>query len=338
MELVDSLEVPAGGGEVEVLLLAVFFAFLRSQLVGARFLSPEVFALQGHLASPRVSGRRPGGAEVDGVEPRVAAEHAVGEELGVSVFVLFFLVRIFLVRVMLVVPVSATTIADLSVQNGPPEPPRRIAPEVASHAGKGRPRPDTVGRTPEREVVASKQADAELAVGFRGQDDGDLGTVVVVGVVQERPVGERTVREVVAVGVLLVQVAERPQGTARLDAHAFGQAGAGQGLDVRFLELQLGGLARVNPQAQGEVPQELVVDAARHRDLAVAQGESVPGPFALVAGRKTVNLELVGGVLGEQPVQDDADRGVEGVVGCRFGGRCGALVLPIRVLHSRLHG
>ena len=138
--------------------------------------------------------------------------------------------------------------------------------------------------------------------------------------------------------VLLVQVAERPQGSARLDAHAFGQAGAGKGLDVRFLELHLGGFAGVNSQAQGEAPQELVVDAGRHRDLAVAEGQPVRGPLALVADRKAGNLELVGGVLGEQSVQDDSDRGIEGVVGCRFGGPCGALALLILILRSRLHG
>ena len=75
-------------------------------------------------------------------------------------FVFVFLVFVLFVFVLFValigVPVSAATVADLSVQDIPPEPPGRIAPEVASYAGKGRPRPDTVGRTPEREVVASK--------------------------------------------------------------------------------------------------------------------------------------------------------------------------------------
>ena len=236
-----------------------------------------------------------------------------------------------------VVRMSATTVADLAVQNVPAEPPRRIATEVAPQPGKGRPRPEAVRRPRERGVVAAKDANAEFAVEIHGQDKGDLGAVVVVGVVQKRPVGKGTVGEIVAVGMLLVQVAERPQGPAGLDAHPFGQAGAGKGLDVRFLELQLGGFARVDPQAEGEAPQELVVDVARHRDLAVAEGEPLRGALALVAGREAVNLELVGGVRGGHSVQDDPDRWIEGVVGRWPGGPWGARALSIRSLLPRLH-
>ena len=90
-EPVDRLRVPAAGRGVEVLGLG-FFVSLRRQLVGARFGAPEVLALKGQLAFLCVSGRRPCRAKVEGEEPRVAAEQAIGEERGVSVLVMVLLV------------------------------------------------------------------------------------------------------------------------------------------------------------------------------------------------------------------------------------------------------
>ena len=135
---------------------------------------------------------------------------------------LFVSVPVFLV----VVRMTATTLAGFSAQHVGADPPRRIPPEIAPQPGIGRPRVGAACRSPEWSVAAAEESGADLAVEIRGQDDGDLGPVVVVGAVQKGAVGERAVGEVVAMAVLLVQVTERPERSARLDAHALDQAGA----------------------------------------------------------------------------------------------------------------
>ena len=79
----------------------LFSVLLFRQRVGSVFLAPEILGLEDHLALPRVAGRRHGEADVDPVEPRVAGEHTVGEELGELLFVPVFV----FVRVLVFVPV-----------------------------------------------------------------------------------------------------------------------------------------------------------------------------------------------------------------------------------------
>ena len=218
------------GRGVEVLGLADFFVSLRLQLVGALLLAPEVFALKGQLALPRIPGRRPRGAEVEAEEPRVAAEHAFGEERGMSVLVMVLLV---VVRFLFVMRMTATTLAAFSAQHVGADPPRRIPPEIAPQPGKGRPRVVAACRSPEWSVVAAEESGADLAVEIRGQDDGDLGSVVVVGAVQKGAVGERAVGEVVAMAVLLVQVGEViALSVALFGSQAHGDAAPGSPVDL----------------------------------------------------------------------------------------------------------
>ena len=96
------------------------------------------------------------------------------------------------------------------------EPPRRIAPEIAAKSPIGGPcLASTLGAT-ERHVAAPEDAAADLAVELARQHDGQLQPVIVIGPVQERPVGQRPVVEIVGMGVLLVQIAEGPECPARL--------------------------------------------------------------------------------------------------------------------------
>ena len=268
----------------------------------------------------------------------------------VMVLVMVFLVHRVFVRV--TVPVTmimaAAAFMRRTVQEITPNAPRRVAPDVAADPRKGGPRlPARVGAG-EGRVVAAEEAAADLAVEVRGQHEGDFNAVIVVGIVEIDAVGKRTVREVIAVGVLLVEVTQGPQRPSRLDAEPVGQPGAGQGLDIRFLQLDLGRLARMDAKAEGELAVELVVDIAGDRDLGMVEAEALGGTLGFVAELKARYLRPLGGELGVHAIENNADRRVEDVVrsngprrrfGCARGGlrfRSNRRQLGLKRLDARL--
>ena len=136
--------------------------------------------------------------------------------------------------------------------------------------------------------------------------------------------------------VQLVEIAERPQRPSRLDPHALQQPGAGQGLDIGFLELDFRRLARVGAETEREVAAELVVDIARKRHFAVAERKAFRGALRFVARREPRNRRFVGREAGIPAVEDDADRGVERAVRRRFGGRRRGRGLGVGAVRTRL--
>ena len=221
-----------------------------------------------------------------------------------------------LMRVLVLMPMvmrAAGAAVGCAVEDVGAEPQRRIAADIAADTRIGGPGFAAGLGAAEGRVAAAEEAAADLAVNVARDHDGKLDAVIVVGPVQERPVGKRPVAEIVAVRVLLVQVAEGPERPARLDPRPVGQARAGQGLDIGLLKLDLR-LAVMGAEAEHESPAELVVDIARHREFAVAERKALWRAFGLMAELEAGKAHLLLGAVHEHGVEDDADRRIEGVV------------------------
>ena len=249
------------------------------QRVGAVFLAPEILALDDQLALTCVAGGSHGQADIDSVEPRVAGERSLREEAGI----IFFVFMVALLMLMLVL--AFAPVARLAVEQIPAEPHRGVAANIPADPRIEGARLQPVVRTAEQRcVVAPKKTAAEFGV------------------------------ELVAVGVLLVQIAEGPERPARLHPHPFRQPGAGQGLDIGLLELDLRILPRVRAETEGQGAPKLVVDIARSRHLAMAEGEALRRALRLVTDREARYRRFFGRESRIPAVQDDADRRVERVV------------------------
>ena len=188
----------------------------------------------------------------------------------------------------------------------------------------------------QRPVVAAEQPAADFAVHLGRQHDGNLDAIVVERVVKKCPVGKRPVGEIVAVRMMLVEIAEGPERPARLDPHALAQPGTGQGLDIGFLELDFRRFARVRSETEGQAGAKLVVDIAGCGYFAVAQRKAFRRALRLVTDHEARNLGLVGREAGVLAVEDDADRRVERIIRRRLGARGGRRGFCPGALRSRL--
>ena len=217
---------------------------------------------------------------------------------------------------------GAGPVAGLSGQEVTADPPCPAAADVAAEPRIGGECLTAVLGTAERHIAAPEEAGADLLVEVAGHHEGELDPIVIVGAVKERPVRKRAVAEIVAMGVQLVQIAERPERAAGLEPKALRQAGAGQGLDIGFLQLELGRLAGMDAEAEREGAAELVVDIAGERDLAVAEREALVRTFRFVAQLKAGEPGSLRRVAGQHAVQDDADLRIEAGVAGPLSGRC----------------
>jgi len=82
----------------------------------------------------------------------------------------------------------------------------------------------------------------------------------------------------------------------------------------------------VDPEAEGEISAEFVVDIARQHDLAVAEGETFARWLRFVTDLETRDPGLPGRITRDDPIENDADRGIEIIVAGRpgTGRRCGS--------------
>ena len=234
----------------------------------------------------------------------------------VHLFVVIVLIGVIahLVGVVVVsVRVTATAAAvDLAAEQRDADAPRRVAAHVAADPREGRERPAPVVGAAERLVVAPEQTAADLRPHSAGQREGNLHAVIVVSTVQEGPVGQGPVGEVVFVRMALVEVAEGPELAARRQGHLLGQPGARQGLDVRLLELEFRRFARMRTDAQHDRGAQRIADIARQTQLAVAERESLGRTLALVPEFEPAgDVRIFGRMRGEHAPQHRADLGSE---------------------------
>ena len=241
------------------------------------------------------------------------------------------------VLVTVVMTFVGTTVARLPVEQIPADAHGSVAAHVPAETRiEGSSSQPVVGPAEQRPVVAAEQPAADFAVDLGRQHYGYLDAIVVERVVQKCPVRKRPVGEIVAVRVLLVEIAEGPERPPRLDPHALAQPGTGQGLDIGFLELDLRRFARVRSETEGQAAAKLVVDIAGSRYLTVAEGEALRRALRLVTHHEARYRRLFGREAGVPAVEDDADRRVERIIRRRLGARGGRSGHCLGRLRSRL--